>query len=431
MKPIESQTRPDEGMTGESSLIAPVLSPESGRMDGEHAACYGVEQRHGSTEDNRLGEDGGSASGPQFIDGDSLVNVDHIIENFQKMAGKGLRGETPKRYVRSFERFAEAVDLERYTRRQLAGRKGQELLLRYLLGHVSAPSRKTRRSILKCVWMEGLNLPYPVSRRQLGELPEVQERQSPRDSDVLPWLKAIEREEEPYLKVMMLIVFQLGVRPSHARLFRWKHVRFGLDGKPDAIITSGREPGNKRMTRVSARLPPDLSEALTELKKTMPGVLIEDPILPHRMPDGSFERNVEMTDDNFPAQWRRFQAKHLLTGLRPVDLRHWVSKICRMAGLSYAATNLMQGHKCNSKNMRDRYDHPEDEEIFAEQASVLPHGPIGFVCPKIELDQALPAELTQALGRCLKGEMLPGQFAETITAYLTRQLKKPVSTIVV
>jgi hypothetical protein len=80
--------------------------------------------------------------------------------------------------------------------------------------------------------------------------------------------------------------------------------------------------------------------------------------------------------------------------------------------------------------MRDRYDCPDDEELLAEQASVLPYGPIGFVCPKIELDQALPAELTEALGSCLNGEMLPGQFAEIITAYLTRQLKKPVNTIV-
>jgi integrase len=246
----------------------------------------------------------------------------------------------------------------------------------------------------------------------------------------LPWLKAVEREEEAYLRVMMLIVFQLGVRPSHARLFMWKHVRFGQDGKPDAIITSGREPGNKRMTPVKARLPPDLSEALADLKKTIPGTLPEDPILPHRKPDGSFERSMKMTVGNFPAQWRRFRTKHLLTGLRPVDLRHWVSTICRRAGLSYAATNSLQGHKRTSANMRDRYDCPDDEELLAEQASVLPYGPIGFVCPKIELDQALPAELTEALGSCLNGEMLPGQFAEIITAYLTRQLKKPVNTIV-
>jgi hypothetical protein len=36
----------------------------------------------------------------------------------------------------------------------------------------------------------------------------------------------------------------------------------------------------------------------------------------------------------------------------------------------------------------------------------------------------------QFSGRGLIGEILPSQFAEIVTAYLTRQLKKPVSTIV-
>jgi integrase len=247
---------------------------------------------------------------------------------------------------------------------------------------------------------------------------------------VLPWLKAIEHEEEGFLKALTLSIFQLGVRPSHVCLFRWKHVRYGQDGRPDAIITSGREPGNKRMTPVKARLPPDLSEALMNLKKSVPGALPEDPIFPHRKPDGRLERNVGMDTNNLSVQWHRFQAKHLLASLRPVDLRHWVSTICRRAGLSYAATNSLQGHKGTSMNTRDRYDCPDDEELFAEQASVLPYGPIGFVCPKLELDQALPTELTEALSRCLNGEILPSQLAEITTAYLTRQLKKPLSTIV-
>jgi hypothetical protein len=86
--------------------------------------------------------------------------------------------------------------------------------------------------------------------------------------------------------------------------------------------------------------------------------------------------------------------------------------------------------KGKSTNMRDVYDIPDDEELFAEQASVLPSGPIGFVCPRLELDQVLPTELIEPLSKCLAGEILPSRYAEIITAYLTRQLKKPVSTIV-
>ena len=376
------------------------------------------------------GDDGVSDGSVRVIDGDSLVNADTVIENFKKLAGLRLRGGTPYHYERQFRRFAVAVSLHKYTKRQLAGKPGRELVIQYLLGDkVPAPSRRTVCAALKCVWEEGLSMPFPIMRRELGELPEVARRQSPRDSDVLPWVKALEHEEEPYLKALVLFIFELGIRPSHACLFRWSHLRYAQDGKPEVLITTGREAGNKRFTPVKARLPPDLAEALMELKKAMPDALPEDAILPHHKRNGQLVR-VPMISREYTYQWHRFQKKHLLRHLRPVDLRHWVSTICRRAGLSYAATNALQGHKCNSTNMRDRYDHPEDEELFEEQGRILPYGPIGFMCPKIEMDQALPIELTQALSKCLEGEMLPSQFVENITAYLTRQLKKPVSTIV-
>ena len=378
-----------------------------------------------------LGNDGVSSGVGIFTDGDSLVNADTVIENFDKLAALRLRGNTPKEYERIFRRFANAVSLHKYTKRQLAGNKGKELLLRYLLGEkVPVPSRRTVCAALKCIWVEGLNLPFPIVRRQLGELPEVARRQSPRDVDVIPWTKSIEHEEDPYLKVLVLLVFQLGIRPSHACLFRWAHLRYTQDGKPEVLMTTGRELGNKRFTPVKARLPPDLAEALMELKKVVPDALPEDAILSHRKRNGQLAR-VSMISREYTYQWRRFQKKHLLNHLRPVDLRHWVSTICRRAGLSYAATNALQGHKCSSSNMRDRYDCPNDEELFEEQGRVLPFGPIGFMCPKIEVDEALPIELTQALSKCVNGEMRPGELMEVVTAYLVRQLnKKQVPNIV-
>jgi len=370
-----------------------------------------------------LGDGGVSDGSVGVIDGDSLVNVDTVVENFEKLAGLRLRGRTGYQYELIFRRFAKTVGLEQYTRRQLAGKKGPELLIQYLLGDkVPTPSRRMENAALKTIWTEGLGLPYPIVRRQLGELPEIGRRQSPRDSDVLPWVKTLEHEEDPYLKTLVLFVFQLGIRPSHAALFRWSHVRYGPDGRPEAIITSGREPGNKRMTAIKARIPPDLAEAMMELKKIAPSALPEDPILPLRKRNGELA-SAPMDATRYTFQWLRFQRKHLLSHLRPVDLRHWVSTTCRRAGLSYAATNSLQGHKCSSLNMRDRYDCPSDEELLEEQGRALPQGPIGFVCPRIEMDQALPIELTQGLSKCLSGEMRPGELTEIVMAYLTRQLQ--------
>ncbi len=375
-----------------------------------------------------LGDDGIFGKVDIFIDGDALVNVDFVIENFKKSAGR-LRGKTPYQYELVFRRFAKTVELHTITRRQLGGKKGQELLLEYLLGEkVPAPSRRMQNAALKCIWTEGLCLPYPIVRRQLGELPEVGRRQSPRESDVQPWIKAIEHDEDPHLRTLVLLVFQLGIRPSHACLLRWMHVRYDQDGKPEAIITTGREPGNKRMTPVKARIPPDLADALMELKRIVPNALPEDPLLMSRKRTGELT-SAPMEASQYYFQWIRFQKKHLLNRLRPVDLRHWVSTICRRAGLSYAATNALQGHKFASLNMRDRYDCPNDEDLLEEQGRTLPYGPIGFVCPKIEMDQALPIELTGALNSCLNGQMLPSQLVEVVMAYMTRQLKKPGQTI--
>ena len=412
------------------NLILSAPSPVSGAQAGQLSAYNGDEQRHGSTEENQLGTTGFESSRVSIFDGDALVNADSVIENFKKLAGLRLRGSSSYSYELIFRRFANAVDLQKYTKQALAGKKGKELLLMYLLGEkVPVPSRRTVRAALQSVWTEGLNLPFPVKRRELGELPEVGRRQSPRDSDVRPWIQALEHEEDPYLKTLVLCIVQLGIRPSHATLFRWAHVRYGQDGKPEAVITTGREPGNKHMTPVKARLPPDLVDALMELKKLVPDTLPEDAILPYHRRNGQLIRSP-MAPEQYTYQWERFREKHLLNHLRPCDLRHWVSTVCRRAGLSYAAPNALQGHRFSSQNMRERYDNPPDDELLEEQATTLPYGPVGFVCPKIEVDQALPNELTHALTKCLRGDMLPSQFAEIITAYLTRQLKKPVDAMV-
>jgi len=382
----------------------------------------------------QFGEDGAieSVDKVDISDGDSLVNVDQIIENFKKLAGMRLRGTTPRRYEHVFRRFDKTVNLEQYNKKQLAGSKGKELLLQYLLdkNKVPEPSKRVHNAALKTFWEDGLGIPYPINiRKHLGELPPVQRRQSPKDSDVLPWINAIEHEEEPYLRVLALMIFQLGVRPSHACLFRWKHINYGLDGRPESIITTGREPGNKKMTPVKARLPPDLSDALSRLKSTI-NAMPEDPILPHRRPSGRLEHSVSMPSNHYWAQWLRFEKKHQLNHLRPVDLRHWVATTCRKAGLSMAARNALQGHKFSGENQGERYDNPQDIDILEEQARVLPYGPIGFICPKMEVTQALPVELTDALGSCLKGDILISQLMEKVTAYLLRQIKKPENTMV-
>lgn len=181
---------------------------------------------------------------------------------------------------------------------------------------------------------------------------------------------------------------------------------------------------------MKARLPPDLADVLMDLKKSLPNATPESPIFPQRKRNGAYETALGMTLSQYQDQWLRFEKRHRLNHIAPVYLRHWVSTVCRRAGLSYAATNALQGHKCGFVNMRDRYDNPDDEEILAEQARILPHGTIGFAWPKMEVTEALPVELTEALGKCLSGTILPSQLQEMINAYLLRQMRRPATTMI-
>jgi hypothetical protein len=84
----------------------------------------------------------------------------------------------------------------------------------------------------------------------------------------------------------------------------------------------------------------------------------------------------------------------------------------------------------NEENQGERYDNPQDIDILEEQARILPYGPIGFICPRMEITQALPVELTEALSSCLKGEIMPSMLQEKVTAYLLRRIEKPENTLV-
>lgn len=74
--------------------------------------------------------------------------------------------------------------------------------------------------------------------------------------------------------------------------------------------------------------------------------------------------------------------------------------------------------------MRDWYDNPPLEDIFAEQAECLPHGTLGTLDPvKIELTEGLCPESVDLLREYLGGRMGTMEFANKIEAV---RLKKAV-----
>ena len=65
--------------------------------------------------------------------------------------------------------------------------------------------------------------------------------------------------------------------------------------------------------------------------------------------------------------------------------------------------------------MRDWYDNPHIEDIFDEQASALPNGPLGIlVPPEVKLISAMPEEAVALLQAYLAGELGTMEYAARI-----------------
>lgn len=402
-------------------LINQVEHGQAGSEDGENSLSQG--NTNEPEPDTQLGEDGESETfiKPDSQDGDALVKVDQIIDRF-RLDAKELRGRTPASYEKSFENFAETMNLEQYSKQQLSGKKGKEILKTYLLDHVKQKSRRTIRASLKTVWTRGLEIPFPVELRDLGQLPDVGRRVTPRDKEIELHIKAVKQEEDPFLRTLVLIIINFGLRPNNVRLLRWKDVRW-QEEKPYAIVTDGTE--GKKLVPIIAYIPPILSEALIQMKQEIPDSKYDDPILPYRKSDGTYRCNEAMSGTNLRSQWLRFEKKHRLKHWSPAYWRHWVVSTSRNTSCPKSARYAMRGHKFNRNDIEDVYDNKDWTTIVEEQSIALPNGLIGFAFPDVaQITPAIPNEFLDALSKTLSGHMTPTQFQEMITAHLIRRLEK-------
>ena len=111
-----------------------------------------------------------------------------------------------------------------------------------------------------------------------------------------------------------------------------------------------------------------------------------------------------------------------------VDVRHWVASVCRRAGLSKQASAALMGHDSAAGNsMRDWYDSPQIIDLLEEQARLLPDGPSGYICPKVEIAEGVPEEVISLVSRYWEGKVATMEFANAIETLRLRHLEKPVN----
>ena len=104
-------------------------------------------------------------------------------------------------------------------------------------------------------------------------------------------------------------------------------------------------------------------------------------------------------------------------------MRHWVASACRKAGLSKQASAYLMGHDPTQGGaMRDWYDSPQLEDVFLEQAKMLPRGPLGTLePPNVQLVDGIPSEVLELVKAYITGELPTLQFMEKIEAARLRQ----------
>jgi hypothetical protein len=425
----ESTSPNNRGYETDDKLIPQDNIPLLGSEDGDNSLSQGIRNEPESNTQFGTGESEGFDF-DTISDGDSVLNVEIVKDRFKERTKNRLKLETQKEYFWKFDQFVRSSDFKQLTRKQLAGTKGKELILKFLENE-KPRTRRFSNAKLKSIWIYGLDLPYPIdTRKDLGKLPKIGRRGSPQDSVVQQWAQAVRREEDPYLRLIVLAIMQHGWRPSHVCKLKQRNLRYDATGKPIAIIANGSEEDFKTSSPIIAALAEDMATALVEVRKMNPETLPERPLIPFRSVNGEIVANKEQEHHALRLQWKRFQEKHLLPTLRPVDIRHWVATVCRKSDLSKVASAGLMGHDpFYGGSMRDWYDSPQDEDILREQREVLPDGPIGFLFPRIEISAGIPEEAMTIVSEYLSGMIGTMDFVNQMESLKVRQSEKPVTTV--
>ncbi len=342
--------------------------------------------RRGNPATNHAGSDESDGSVVEGPEAHALVNLDSILKRFNEESGKSLKEPTKHDYANNFKRFADGVNLRRFTKKQLAGPKGRGLILRYLNNAVSRRSWTIVEAKLKAVWTYGVGLPWPITKRDVPEIPRPNSTRTPPDQIVRGWRDAFEREDV-YARLEFKMYAQLGLRPSHLQRLLWEDVKNATgavcwstsdNDTPFMVEADGYVRGFKRFAWVRAWLPPDLQAALTAWKEELGAKWRpERPILPFRDGRGNLDAARMQQKWAMVNRWAGYIKRWNLPKLTARDFRKFVRSKCVSSGMDEVARCYLQGHA--PQGMDGVYDNPEMRDLADRQMSRLPRGALGAI----------------------------------------------------
>ena len=425
-------------MRGEGSHATPRIGgcPEDGEPSGRSAPRGGGTQ-HDNPEDERAqarrkplrGTGSAQQSKPKVAeDQHALVDTESTIARFKDNSRARLKDSSREQYDFTWKAFAKHAKLSGYSKRQLRGPRGKRLLLDYL-ETVPKPSWRSRIAHLKAVWTRGLEIEgFPLTKWDLPKLPPPGKRYSPEKSVVRAWSTAMEKNDDLYLKVLWLLIAQLGLRPSHIAHLRWADVARDAEGRPYGLDAKGVDGRFKTHADVRAWFPPDLAAAMDAWERATPLRGADKPILPWRTAWGKYHLGERLDKERIEGVWDAFRARKRREGvelpmLNRVDLRHFVKSAGHDARMEEVALYLMQGQK--PEGMAGQYDNPKDpEQIFDRQRSALPAGPLGTLrAPTVEIVSGPAEAVTALVAAYMDGEMSSRDFQDRAEALRFEALK--------
>ncbi len=319
---------------------------------------------------------------------------------------------TADMYMQVFRRFWKHAKADGLTRAQLS-KHGRDLLLAFM-NTVPSLSRRTVLAALECVWVEGSELAWPINRRRdFGKtLPEIGSRTTPRNEVIKPWFEAVQKEEDPMTKAMVLMLLQYGLRPGNqVGHLRWRNVRWAKD-HVTAIVANGAKEDFKSRSWVIAYAFPDVAAALEAWHVVSPKTAEDDFIFVKQLRGQREQGPQQMGMDVIREHLLQFEQRHHLAHLQLPLLRHWVKTTCRE--LSNPALAALQGHKVlKTGDMRSTYDTPDQDTILDEQQKTFPNGPLGaaFNAVVVKMDEDL-TELAALWQQFKAGRMTLSQFSD-------------------
>ncbi len=367
--------------------MLPHANGSLGGVDGERTPPgnepYGIKTRSPADAAGRNPSGNGSEAPQRIVElsWDTPVNTDDVKRRFEAMTNARLTvARSRQEYWCAFMRMVECekcTPVTSLTRKQLAGRKGKEVLIAHYT-HVPKSTRAFVVCAIKKVWTRGLDLRWPLDRDDLPRAPSPGRRAAPRREYVTAWVDAAREAREPYTKAWLLVELNGGLRPIDQQAeLRLEDLVYNDAGELIAIHALAGRHGFKRHADIQQALCPEVAGVLKEWLKEHPSPRPDAFVWPWKDWGGHIDPNKMNSPRTIERLHDDFEAKHHLPHLTPKDFRHFVRTVLNTSGLPAAERHYWQGHTPTTGNMDEQYGERSPEETFELQRRYLPGGVIG------------------------------------------------------